>query len=67
MNAHCIVEMGFLPLVRQRAYSQSQWRMILHDIFRPRPANATIEYDNSDTDSDAGWYPNERDIEQGLF
>lgn len=59
--------MGFAPLVRQRAYSQSEFLSILASVICPAPSEATIHGDSdSDTESDAGWYPDERDVEQGL-
>ena len=67
MTFHTIVEMGFVPLVRQRAFSQRQWVEMLNRIFVPKPAVAVIYEDDSDLESDAGWYPDERDVEQGLF
>ena len=59
--------MGFTPLVRQRAYSQSELLSILRYIIYPEPSEATLHGDSdSDTESDAGWYPTDHDIEKGL-
>ena len=58
--------MGFSPLIRQNAFSVEQWREVIVQIIVPTPANAILIDDHDyDTDSDAGWYPDERDIEQG--
>ena len=63
MSGHIIIEMGFAPLVRQNALSVGEWMKL----FAPAPALAIIIDDSDyDTESDAGWYPDERDIEQGL-
>ena len=69
MFGHIIVEMGFTPLVRQKALSQKQWlNLILSTFITPQKTSEAIIYeDDSDLESDAGWYPEERDIEQGLF
>ena len=66
MYGHIIVEMGFIPLVRQNALSQSQWLKFLLQTIAPQPSEAIIHEDDSDLESDAGWYPEERDVEQGL-
>ena len=61
--------MGFIPLVRQNALTVQQWSRLISQVILPRPTNATLAdgwYDDYDTDSDAGWYPQELDIEQGI-
>lgn len=68
MSDHTIVEMGFIPpLVRQNAFTPSEWFHILRDIVCPLPADAVIydSDDDSDTESDAGWYPPCDDVELG--
>lgn len=66
MSGHITIDMGFIPsLVRQRALSQNEWIALLCSIVAPQPAEAEITYDCSDTESDAGWYP-EVDIETGV-
>ena len=63
MLGHVIIEMGFAPLLRQNALSVGDWVKL----FAPLPAMAIIIDDSGyDTESDAGWYPEERDIEQGI-
>ena len=57
--------MGFVPIVRQRALSRVQWVSLLYSVIAPQPAEAEIIYDTSDTDSEAEWYPEEKDIEEG--
>ena len=60
--------MGFAPLIRQRAFSQIELLQIIKTIIYPYPSEATLHGDSdSDTESDAGWYPDECDVEQGLF
>lgn len=67
MSGHITIEMGFTPLLRQNALTVIQWDAIITQIIKPMPADAVIIDDTDyDTDSDAGWYPDERDIEQGL-
>ena len=67
MSGHLIIEMGFIPLVRQNALTVQQWSRLIAHVIAPRPANAVlIDDQNYETDSDAGWYPEERDVEQGL-
>jgi len=67
MSSHITIEMGFSPLVRQNALTADQWHAVIAEIIVPKPAEAIIIDDHDyDTDSDAGWYPDERDIEQGL-
>lgn len=64
MLGHITIEMGFIPsLFRQGALSRIEWIDLLHAIIIPRPAEAEIIDDYSDTESDAGWYP---DIETGI-
>ena len=59
--------MGFASLIRQRAYSQSELLNLIKHIVYPAPSEATLHGDSdSDTESDAGWYPDERDVEKGL-
>ena len=59
--------MGFTPLVRQHALTIKQWSVVIADFIVPKPAEAIIINDQEyDTESDAGWYPYERDIEHGL-
>lgn len=58
--------MGFAPLVRQKAYSHTEFVGLLSSFHLPCPSKATIHGDSdSDTESDAGWYPDEYDIEKG--
>ena len=67
MSAHFTMDMGFAPLIRQRAYSQSELLNLIKHIIFPTPSEATLHGDSdSDTESDAGWYPDERDVEKGL-
>ena len=66
MSDHFIIDMGFVPLIRQNALTVQQWSRLIAQIIVPRPANAVLIEDHDyDTDSDAGWYPDERDVEQG--
>ncbi len=59
--------MGFSPLVRQNALTVQQWSRLIAQVIAPRPANAVlIDEQNYDTDSDAGWYPEECDVEQRI-
>ena len=59
--------MGFSPLVRQNALTVHQWSRLIAQVIAPKPANAVLIDDQDyDTDSDAGWYTEERDIEQGI-
>ena len=59
--------MGFSPLVRQNALTVQQWSRLIAQVIAPRPANAVlIDEQNYDTDSDAGWYPEERNVEQRI-
>lgn len=58
--------MGFAPLIRQCAYSQFELLDLIKHIVCPTPSEATLCGDSdSDTESDAGWYPCERDVELG--
>ena len=58
--------MGFSPLVRQNALTVQQWSRLIAQVIAPKPANAVLIDDQDyDTDSDAGWYPEEWDIEHG--
>lgn len=60
--------MGFVaPLIRQNAFTPSEWLNVLRDIVCPLPENAVIydSDDDSDTESDAGWYPPYDDVETG--
>ena len=67
MYSHLIIEMGFSPLVRQNALSVKHWSKLVAQIIAPQPSHAVLIDDQDyDTDSDAGWYPEERDVEQGL-
>ena len=67
MSSHITIEMGFSPLIRQNALTVEQWHAVIAEFIVPKPAEAIIIDDHDyDTDSDAGWYPDERDIEQGL-
>lgn len=53
-------------ITRQNALSNVQWIEVLMKVIAPvpEPSEAVI-WEDSDTESDAGWYP--EDIETGVF
>ena len=53
-------------ITRQNALSNVQWIEVLMKVIAPMPEpSEAVIWEDSDTESDAGWYP--EDIETGVF